>query len=214
MEQLDRMMAQWIELCEREKIPPLISFPVGEEILSAYQSPQRYYHNLQHISEMLKIAGKFNQQFHHRNEVFYAIWFHDIVYDPKAKNNEESSVEAMKNSLSPLGISELSQQIIAELILVTKHEKIPIPCDIDMAILLDADLAILGAETWRYELYTQQIRQEYSFVDDATYRQGRSDFLQKMLSRPWIFQTDRLRELGEPLARKNIQYELDRLDRS
>ena len=55
-----------------------------------YAEPQRFYHNMFHIGRLLELAGDEELV---DEETLYAIWFHDIIYQPKAektKNELES----------------------------------------------------------------------------------------------------------------------------
>ena len=56
--------------------------------------------------------------------------------------------------------------------------------DADAQVLLDADLAILGASEPAYLDYAKKIRQEYAWVPEPEYRQGRRRVLESFLSRP------------------------------
>lgn len=49
-------------------------------------------------------------------------------------------------------------------------------------VLLDADLAIPGSSEPVYQSYARQIRQEYAWVPEAEYRQGRRRVLENFLS--------------------------------
>jgi predicted metal-dependent HD superfamily phosphohydrolase len=95
---------------------------------------------------------------------------------------------------------------VAALILATKtHDA---GADADARVLLDADLAILGADETAYRSYADQIRQEYAWVPEADYRAGRRRVLEGFLNRPRIFHfLDHL----EATARRNIAAEVDRL---
>jgi predicted metal-dependent HD superfamily phosphohydrolase len=75
-------------------------------------------------------------------------------------------------------------------------------------VLIDADLAILGADDPAYRAYADQIRQEYAWVSEPDYRMGRRQVLECFLARPKIF--DLLAHLEEP-ARRNIAAEIARL---
>jgi predicted metal-dependent HD superfamily phosphohydrolase len=75
-------------------------------------------------------------------------------------------------------------------------------------VLLEADLAILGANERAYWTYADQIRQEYAWVPEPDYRMGRRQVLDRFLTRPRIFH--RLAHLEEP-ARTNIAAEIARL---
>jgi predicted metal-dependent HD superfamily phosphohydrolase len=81
----------------------------------------------------------------------------------------------------------------------------------DTDILLDADLAILGAEVQRYLRYAEDIRHEYEWVDDAKYRAGRVKVLQAFLDRNRIYRTQRMFVEGEQAARNNMYKEMLRL---
>ncbi len=95
----------------------------------------------------------------------------------------------------------------ARLILLTKtHE-----CANDDRvgpILLDADLAILGAETAIYAAYATAIRREYDWVSEPDYRTGRGKVLERFLARPSIYRTPRMVEQNEVRARANLAEEL------
>ncbi len=54
-------------------------------------------------------------------------------------------------------------------------------------VLIDADLAILGASPANYQDYARKIRQEYAWVAVEDYRHGRTKILEKMLSRRRIY---------------------------
>ena len=75
-------------------------------------------------------------------------------------------------------------------------------------MLLDADLAVLGASGSVYQEYADNIRREYAWVADKEYRIGRRQVLTKLLAKSKIF--DLLNHLEEP-ARRNIVAEIARL---
>ena len=75
-------------------------------------------------------------------------------------------------------------------------------------MLIDSDLAILGASESAYQAYANQIRQEYAWVPETDYRMGRRKVLERFLARPRIFHY--LADL-EASARRNIAAEISRL---
>ena len=85
--------------------------------------------------------------------------------------------------------------------------------DVDTTLLLDADLAILGAEPAAYQSYVNGVRAEYSHVDDAAWLVGRSTVLHRFLERPRLFATQYMHDTYEHRARANIQAELASLRR-
>jgi predicted metal-dependent HD superfamily phosphohydrolase len=93
--------------------------------------------------------------------------------------------------------------VVASLILKTKtHDACE---DVDAQVLLDADLAVLGATEPAYRTYADQIRQEYAWVPEPEYRIGRRRVLERFLARPRIFH---LLALLEERARRNIAEEI------
>jgi predicted metal-dependent HD superfamily phosphohydrolase len=80
--------------------------------------------------------------------------------------------------------------------------------DRDTAILLDADLAILGAEPGAYLAYVNGVRAEYGHVEDGQWATGRSAVLQRFLDRRRLFITEYMYSAFEHRARANIEAEL------
>lgn len=83
---------------------------------------------------------------------------------------------------------------------------------LDLDILLDADLAILGAEPNDYRAYVAGVRTEYGHVDAAGWRAGRSAVLRQFLDRTTIYRTRWMRDVRERRARANLAAELATLD--
>lgn len=200
--------AKWLELWRRLQLKgdPL---PVFGELAAKYQESHRAYHNLDHIQQCLVEFEPARGLAKDPDSVELAIWFHDAIYDPRRKDNEEQSAEVFKKIFSPAGLRMESIEKVASLILVTKHDSVP--SEQDAQILVDVDLSILGASPNRFFLYESQIRQEYNWVPDKTFTEGRSAILQKFLARPFIFLTKFFREKYETQARKNMEASLQSL---
>jgi predicted metal-dependent HD superfamily phosphohydrolase len=140
-----------------------------------------------------------------------AVWFHDVVYDSRASDNEERSAAHARNVLGPLGCPEPLLDEITRLILLTrKHETTA--DDPAGQVLLDADLAILGAGEEEYDRYARAIRREYAWVDEESYRDGRGKVLRAFLDRPRLYFTPTLLDRLERQARDNLRRELETLD--
>ena len=108
---------------------------------------------------------------------------------------------------------ELAAGHVARLVLATAHLTAgDPPADRDSAVLLDADLAILGAGEERYRRYAADVRKEFAFVSDVDYRAGRATVLRSFLARPGIFRTPVMAEEGEARARENLARELNEME--
>ncbi len=122
-------------------------FRFFQRLVECYSSHDRHYHNLNHISEVLKIVDELANLAADPNSVRLAAWFHDAAYDPRASDNEERTAELAAASLAEMGIARFAKPVF-DLVLSTKTHVASGP---DAAVLIDADLAILGAEPNCYE---------------------------------------------------------------
>jgi predicted metal-dependent HD superfamily phosphohydrolase len=214
-ERLEAMQAAWVRLLAGFGVSPAEAYPPFDALVAAHSEPHRHYHNLEHLAEMFRVAGRLAAVTEDSVAVQLAIWFHDAVYDPKAKDNEARSAELAAEVLTPLGVPIATVDKVKWLIRATAHLLAPEPTtDPDTVVLLDADLAILAASEERYRRYAADIRKEYAFVSDAEYRAGRAAVLKLFLARPRLFQTAVMLEEGEARARANLAAELAELQGS
>ena len=63
------------------------------KLIATYSEKQRAYHTLQHLYECLVLLDLIRADLKDAHAVELAIWFHDAVYDPQAKDNELKSAE-------------------------------------------------------------------------------------------------------------------------
>lgn len=174
-----------------------------EELVAAYTAPGRHYHNLAHIEDCLAaLAHVGGLSATERETLTEAIWWHDIVYDPTRRDNEERSAELAEQHVR----TELRQDV-GRLIRLTKTH------DVDAgdrlgAILISIDLSILGAEPARYDVYAAAIRQEFIHVSDADYRVGRAAVLRRFAARPVIYPDAGFAAQCDRRARDNLAREL------
>jgi predicted metal-dependent HD superfamily phosphohydrolase len=200
----------WVNLLGKFGVEPVAAYPVYDALIGLYAQPYRKYHTLEHVTEMLRVIGKLGANLSNLPAVQLAVWFHDAVYDPDSKNNEKASADLARAALEPLRIPANVLNDIERLILATQHTNTGIVAE-DEAVLLDCDLAILGAEPGRYRRYSAAIRQEYAHVADDVYTSGRAAILQSFLARPKIYRTAAMAAEGESIARANIQAEIESL---
>lgn len=179
------------------------------DIVAQYSQKGRFYHDLFHIDDMLQWIERFRDQLHDRCAVKLAVWFHDAIYDPQSRTNEEDSARYGGEVSRKLGIPD---KVIGKMQLyvnATKRHEVPPdydPDDHDLPLFLDFDLSILAANPARYDLYARQIRMEYRHRSDEEYRNGRDHFLTGMLDRQRIFMTDEMRPF-EQQAIANMERE-------
>jgi len=179
-----------------------------------YSEPGRHYHNLAHIQHCIRELEEFAvspeaQRLEKQNLINFvqlelAIWFHDAVYDPRSKSNEENSAELAGITIQRMNANSSA---VRRLIHCTKHGT-TVAGTVDEHVMLDIDLAILGRPAPEYREYSKNIRLEYDFVDADVYRTARSTILQSFLDRPFIYTTEYFRSKYETQARANIEEEL------
>ena len=167
------------------------------DVTARYGEPHRAYHTVQHLHECMGLWRDTQAS----AEIGLALFYHDAIYDTHAADNEERSAQLAVDVLS----SALPQANIAQigaLILATKHAAAP-ETD-DAKLLVDIDLAILGAEPARFDEYERQVRVEYGWVSDDAFREGRARILRHFLERPVLYSTADLRRRLERRARNNL----------
>ena len=208
-EKLDSLQRSWVQLLQPLNVDIEMAYKSFDELAQAYCQPHRSYHTLEHIGEMLKITGKLGRGLPHPIELNLAVWYHDVVYDPHSKTNEEDSATVAEEQLALIGLEPHQRDIVKQLILVTKHDAVHSSKLAESEVLLDSDLAILGASEQRYARYATDIRKEYAWVPEAEYRAGRKAVLEGFLKRPAIYRTAWLLAEGEERARANMTAELE-----
>jgi predicted metal-dependent HD superfamily phosphohydrolase len=205
----ENLFLKWQEIFPDFRVDAKLILSSFLSIVQAYDSPQRYYHRLEHISQVLTTVTYLESYAVNLPAVKFAAWLHDVVYDTHTSDNEEKSAIFARELLTSLNIDGKTIKTVENLILATKQHE----CDssnIDSQILLDADLMILAADEIEYQKYAKAIRQEYSWVAEADYIKGRKRVLQQFLLRPRIYQIFPIFEVAESIARKNIQTEIAR----
>lgn len=211
-ERLESMQRDWVRLLERYRVSPADAYPTFDVLAAAYSAPDRHYHNLEHLADVFRVVGRLAPGVEDLPALQLAAWFHDAVYDPRARDNEARSGELAVDLLGPIGVPASTLERVVRLVRATAHGSTDDPPpDRDTAALVDADLAILGAAEDRYRRYAADIRREYGFLPDAEYRAGRAAVLKRFLARPRLFTNQMLFEEGEGRAKANLAAELREL---
>jgi predicted metal-dependent HD superfamily phosphohydrolase len=180
-----------------------------DDLLNDYTGEKRHYHDLSHIFNLLTLFEDNKFRVTDEDVVFFAIWFHDAIYNTWKTNNEEKSAEFAHEVLRQTTLSpERIERVVTYINATKTHTSTG---DNDLELFLDFDLSILGSEDAIYDVYTRQIREEFSVYPTFVYKTGRKKAMRNMLERPHIFKTDEFRRRFEAKARENIQRELDTL---
>lgn len=195
---IDRDFLQaWAQLCPGTDARSLLG-----ELRAAWSDPQRRYHGLQHLGECLELLHACRCLAERPDELVLALWFHDAVYDPRARDNERRSADWACAAMGESGADPAVLARVEAHILATCHVAEPDPGD--QSLLVDIDLAILGAAPGRFAEYERQVRAEYAWVPGLIYRYKRRQILREFATRTPLYRTPALRERLEAQARANL----------
>ena len=178
-------------------------------LLERYSEPQRRYHTLQHLDACFTNFAAVRAQAIYPAEVELALWFHDAVYEIGLPGNEQSSANWASSALLAAGGEEAAAQRVHALIMATCHNAMPQTSD--ESILLDVDLAILGAPPTQFDAYETQVRAEYAVVPRDQFRSNRRRILQEFMARERLFHTAHFYVSHEQQARINLRRSIDLL---
>ncbi|MBD7917254.1 hypothetical protein H9657_03045 [Cellulomonas sp. Sa3CUA2] len=191
----------------------------AEDLLERWTRPERHFHNLRHLVDVLARVDELDEEAHHPELVRLAAWYHGAVFDSAERKayanrggeDEAASAVLAREQLTGLGVPETQAQRVADLVsALIRHS--PDVRDSDCAVLCDADLAMLATEPQRYKAYLQDVRAEYAHLPVADYVRARLRILHKLLARPSLFVSPLAQPWEEP-ARQNVSAELQRLEK-
>lgn len=197
---------------------------LGEDLLERYEQPHRKYHTSVHLSEMLTALKTLYEQHHTATPraVLLAAWFHDAVYEANPGEDEAASADLARTTLTPLAstgsLTNREVTAIAHLIELTASHQLADGIEeytsgaltrADAAFFLDADLAILAADSPRYTRYVAGVRAEYAHYAPDAFTRGRAAILQGFLNRTAIYASDTAHLLWDAPARLNLRTELE-----
>ncbi len=158
-------------------------------ILNKWNESHRYYHNINHLLSFLKQIEEFflEEEDHMYMSQLYknfiiAAFFHDVIYDTKANNNEDKCIEFF-NSVS-LHLKTEDKDLIVKMIESTKSRLLPEPnymgVEVDFNIRnfwkFDNNIILNGTIDELID-YENKIFKEFQFVNYDVYKVKRIEFL-------------------------------------
>ena len=174
-----------------------------------YAEPHRAYHTEAHIEAMLAGMAALGSHIACPAAFELAVWYHDAVYDPAASDNEARSAALLGADMAGLVDPTLLRRADALVRGTADHlcpPGLPVEEAADMALFLDLDMAVLGADPPIYDAYERGIAAEYLPVVGAErFAAGRKRFLEEMLARPRLFHTEHFGRLNDAAARRNMR---------
>lgn len=180
-------------------------------IATRYNEKHRHYHNLSHLDAVFFQFDQVRHLLFEQDAVAFALFFHDVIYDPESQTNELDSAVFAEEILKHLPkMDDHGVTLIKNMILATEsHNEY---YNHDVKYMLDIDLSVLGSDEDTYRAYAKNIRKEYAHIkNDGEFYTARRDRFLIPFSKRQIFKTASFQNKFEDQAHKNIKRELTQI---
>src|SRR5215470_4027359 len=77
----DFLHAQWVSLASQFASDHAEIENLFNSIVEHHSAKNRAYHNLSHIQSLLSLSESLPDKFQNRDALYFAVWFHDVIYD-------------------------------------------------------------------------------------------------------------------------------------
>ncbi|MEX5236297.1 DUF4031 domain-containing protein [Kocuria arenosa] len=187
---------------------------LGAELVDRWSEPHRHYHGPAHLLAVLEAVDLLRKGSGldpaRAEALVLAAWFHDAVYRGRPGADERESAELARSRLLAAGFPEPLVAEVERLVLLTLGHRV-VDEDTVGAVLLDADLAVLGADPAGYAAYVAGVREEYAHVPGPLFGQARLRVLEDLQGRQPLFRTAAAQRRWGPAAARNLDSEIGRL---
>jgi predicted metal-dependent HD superfamily phosphohydrolase len=175
---------------------------IHQQLMDSYSEPQRYYHTLDHIEHCLSLFDNISSKLKSPHALELAIWFHDVIYQPGAANNEQLSADQFmrttKNRFDDSLRNTVYQHIMATLHLHSEMNHA------DTQYMVDIDLSSFGLPWPEFIHDSENLRREMAHLSNEDYCRKQSAFQQALMDRPRFFRSDYFYQNYESQARQNL----------
>ena len=176
---------------------------VYADLTLCYGEPVRHYHTLRHVGRCLRDLDLARSVIPNPDVVELALWCHDVIYVPGARDNEQRSADWFRrwaDDRIPV------RDRVCDIILATKHTSVP--NGLDDRFACDIDLAVLGVSRSRFREDGGRLRAERPDLNDCAYDLQERTILGSLLARPRLYYTDFFHARCEKRARDNLTWRL------
>ena len=190
--------------------PPEAIRSAGELLIERWSTPDRRFHNLRHLIDMLARVDELAEESHNPDIMRVACWYHGCVFSSDAEDvsrgnggeDETASAAFAEADLHHLGVPMETVKRVCSLIVNLKRHMLD-EHDIDAQALIDADLGTLAVDPQTYAEYVRLLREEYSHIPMEEYLRGRLTIVSRLLDREHLFHSP-LGERWEHAARETM----------
>lgn len=197
------------QLTEHCGADPKLAERCWQEIQVHYREIHRHYHTIEHLEHLYLQLMDVREEIGDWEALLFSLFYHDVIFQPMAKDNEEQSASLAQLRLHELGFPEgRIKHCVGQIIATKKHRPSPDP---DTNYFTDADLSILGSDWDDYVPYMHRIQEEYAEYPKEEYQAGRKKALLELCGMERLYKTDYFYEKFEKTARENMARELETL---
>jgi len=175
---------------------------IANSVCGQMTNPSLHYHTACHVLGIFQFAQEHNITL--SNEEAFAIWFHDAIYftSSKPRDNERASAMFFQSMTYPKFTTAETMKIVNLIEATALH------CEDKVAtryhLLLDLDLFNFSMPPEICKLSTDLVAKEYADIPPEDYAKGRKAFMQKLLSKGYVYRTEYFKQF-EKQARENIE---------
>ena len=174
---------------------------IHQNLIDSYSEAHRYYHTLSHIAHCLSLFDKIRAELQNPEAVELAIWFHDVVYQPGAINNEQLSADQFMAISKGIFDDRLRTEVYQH-IMATLHDGSEFE-NADTNYVLDIDLSSFGRPWPEFIQDSDNLRLEMENLPDDVFYKRQNAFQDKLFSRPRFFKSEYFYNHFEAQARQN-----------
>ena len=181
--------------------------PIFEEVETHYLEPHRHYHTAAHVVFCLRELDKVFVNINHsgavsqQDTIELSLWFHDVVLEIPAVNNEQKSAEYFLQ-VSDGRLSNDLRHRVQDAIIATTHKSRPESFESQLTV--DVDLAGLAQPWSDFFADSRKVRAEFSHLSDKDFNLSQGIFMNSLLDRTSIYSTEYFLHSHEATASKNV----------
>jgi predicted metal-dependent HD superfamily phosphohydrolase len=173
---------------------------VFAELAAHYGEAERTYHTLDHVDDCLARLDTVAPLVGNFDAIEIAIWFHDVLCDAGARDNEIRSARWYLERSA--GTTPRFRIAVCRMILASRH--IAPAVRLDARFMVDIDLAGFGHPWMEFRRTTDLVRGEFPHKTDEEFARGLAPFMRSLVARPSLYGTDFFRDRCEATARRNV----------
>lgn len=95
----DKLNEIYVDLLFNYQTNRITIYRLWDEISLKLTESHRYYHHLGHLENLIQELEPIKAEFYDWNAVLFSVFYHDVIYQAIASDNEEQSADLAKKHL-------------------------------------------------------------------------------------------------------------------